>query len=174
MDRLMQPSVYSVAATRVRKYVQSKMDIGASNQLSNVHHFGVVQACVAESRRQIVKDLKSQASTLTDNESRMKAEVDTFASWARQFGCGNCAEQSAMAFVQLRDVDKVGPLDWMQIDGFAHAFVVLGRIAVTNPENSATWNGEAFVCDPWDDYAGSAAACSRLRGRKIGLLYRIA
>lgn len=175
MDTILDQGVYISAARAAMQYVASKMDIGASNQLTNMHHFGVVQACVAESRQHIVDDLKGQAAELNrTGGSRGKAMVETWADWTRHYGCGNCGEQSALAFVHLRDVLRVLPLDWMQIDSFSHAFVVLGRIGVTNPEVSSTWNNEAVVCDPWEGYAGAASAFSRLKGRKIGLLYRLA
>jgi hypothetical protein len=174
METISSQGVYLGAARMALNYVQSKMDIGASNKLSNMHHFGVVQACVAESRSRIFEDLKGQAPALNaTGGDKDKARVDTFATWAAHYGCGNCGEQSAMAFVQLRDVSHVRPLDWMQIDSFSHAFVVIGRLSVTRASDVATWNSEAVVCDPWEGYSGPASTFAKLRGRLIGPLYRL-
>ena len=89
-------------------------------------------------------------------------------------GCGNCAEQSALAFVQLRDAWRVSPLDWMQVGNWKHGFVVIGRIAeTTDSARIETWNTEATVCDPWKGFAGPAKDATYLRGERIGVIYRI-
>jgi hypothetical protein len=168
--------VYLNAAIQALRYVQSKMDIGASNKLpESLIGWPARMMCVAESRDQMVKDLKMQEAELKRTQGDpMKAMVDTWASWARFYGCGNCGEQSALAFVQLRDVWKTFPLDWMQYESFRHAFVVLGRIGVTDTSNVETWNTEAVVCDPWQGEATVAADARWLIGKNIRLLYRLA
>lgn len=156
------------------RYVRGKMDIGTSNKfLPNLWGFPARTLCVAESRDHMVKDLKSQQKDLArDGGDPLKAMVDTWAYWAGGYGCGNCGEHSAMAFVYLRDRLRVFPLDWMQINRWEHGFVVIGRAGVTNPADSSTWNGEAVVCDPYKNECWAASACTWIRKREIGLIYR--
>lgn len=161
------------AATQAVKYVMSTMDIGASNKLSNVHHFGTVQACVSESRDKMVDDLKGQGAELRRTGGNIaKAMVDTWAIWARHYGCGNCGEQSALAFVYLRDTLGAKPLDWMHSDSLAHGFVVIGRIGVTSVARPSTWNSQAVICDPWEEKVSAVPAASWLAGKPFELIYR--
>jgi hypothetical protein len=163
------------AAIQTERYVRKKMDIGSSNRFTdNLSGLTLPVWCVSETRDQIVRDLKTQEKEIKrQGIDPRKAIVETWASHARDMGCGNCGEQSALAFVQLRDVWKVSPLDWMQVGGWAHGFVVIGRISATNAAKIETWNAEAVVCDPWKNYARPAADAKYLVGEKIALIYRI-
>ena len=164
-----------VAAGEAVRYVLRKMVVGTSNKfLPNLGpNVALRVMCVAESREHIREDLASQSTTVgTDADAAARAMVDTWANWAGHYGCGNCGEQSAMAFVYLRDMRQIFPIDWMQINNLEHGFVVIGRAGVTNPADAATWNSEAVVCDPYKDEARLAADCRWLKARKIGLLYR--
>jgi ArsR family metal-binding transcriptional regulator len=113
MDHILEQRIYLSAASRARKFVDSKMDIGSSNQLSNAYKFGTVQMCVAESRGQAMKELKSRSTAFLKaggdpyGDDGLKIRVDTVADWAKHYGCGNCGEQSALAFVYLRDVEHL-------------------------------------------------------------------
>ena len=174
METILPQDRYLSVAAQTVKYVKSKMDIGTSNKfLPNLGGpAGVL--CVAESRQMMVKDLKEQApSVKRTGQDPMKATLESWAYWATEYGCGNCGEQSAIAFIQLRDIWKTFPLDWMHWDGLAHAFVILGRIGITNPADVATWNDESVVCDPYYGEAMPASSYSRLRGKRIELLYRL-
>jgi len=164
---------YLAAAAHTTAYVDSKMDIGTSNKFFN-NFWGLPARlqCVSETRKSIVSDLKNQKDRAAPGVDPRKLMVETWAYHAVSNGCGNCGEQSAIAFVHLRDKYKMLPIDWMQIDSFAHGFVVLGRIGVTNPADASTWNDEAVICDPYYGEACAARASSRLRGKTIGLLYR--
>lgn len=174
LDVISPQYIYLNAAIQTVKYVDTKMDIGSSNKFGNSYYgFPARYLCVAESRSKIVDDLKKQGPDIKrTGADPLKAMVDTWASWSRFYGCGNCGEQSALAFVQLRDVWKVFPLDWMQYGNFTHGFVVLGRIGATNPAKIETWNPEAVICDPWRGEALPASAVTRHRGQPIDLIYR--
>jgi hypothetical protein len=164
------------AAIQTKLYVQKKMDIGASNKFGdNLGGLTLPVWCVSQTRDDIARDLKSQAAEIKRTGSDpLKAIVDTWARHARDMGCGNCGEQSALAFVQLRDVWHVSPLDWMQVGGWKHGFVVVGRIAeATNASNVGTWNPEAVVCDPWRGFARAAADAKYLVGEPIQVIYRL-
>jgi hypothetical protein len=67
---------------------------------------------------------------------------------AKRFGCGNCGEQSAVAFMYLMQY-RVSPLDYMAFTNLDHAFVVLGRPKATDDSAVSTWGDLAVVCDPW-------------------------
>lgn len=162
------------AAGDAVKYVRGKMDIGTSNKfLPNFWGTPARVLCVAESRDHIVKDLASQQPDIErEGKDPMRATVDTWAYWSRHYGCGNCGEHSAMAFVYLRERQQIFPLDWMQINQLEHGFVVIGRAGVTNPADSSTWNGEAVICDPYKNEWMAASDCPWIRRREIGLIYR--
>ena len=162
-------------AMQAKTYVDGKIDIGAANQLPNSYWgWPARKLCVAESREQIAKDLAGKAEDMKrPGADKMKAMVDTWAYWARHYGCGNCGEQSALAFVQLRDMWKARPLDWMQVGDWKHGFVVIGRASGTIAASIRTWNPEAVICDPWRGEACPADQASWLIGETIGLIYRI-
>ncbi len=163
------------AAIQVDLYVRKTIDIGASNKFGdNLSGLLLPVACVSTVREEIIKDLKSQAKdVMRFGLDPLKVTVETWAAHAKALGCGNCGEQSALAFVQLRDVWKVSPLDWMQVGGWSHGFVVIGRIGATNASKIETWNPEAVVCDPWKRYARPATDAKYLVGELIEVVYRI-
>jgi len=65
---------------------------------------------------------------------------------AKSKGCGNCGENSSLAFIFLYDMG-VRPLDRMAIDA-DHAFVVIGRTGADDGDWK-NWGDAAVVCDPW-------------------------
>ena len=91
------------AAIQTKQFVRNKMDIGASNKFEdNLSGLTLPVWCVAKTREEILKDLKGQASYVKSaGLDPMKVTVETFAKHARDMGCGNCGEQSALAFVHL-------------------------------------------------------------------------
>ena len=167
---------YLGAAIHAKDFVEKKMDIGSSNKFPNSYYgFPSRYGCVQESRGEIGKDLAKQAPDIRrDGINPLRAMVNTWAYWAQHYGCGNCGEQSALAFVHLRDIYKLFPLDWMQVGNFRHGFVVLGRIGVTEPSKTSTWNDEAVICDPWRGEALAAADATYLKSESPGLIYRMA
>jgi peptidoglycan hydrolase-like protein with peptidoglycan-binding domain len=73
--------------------------------------------------------------------------VRLVAEGAKKNKCGNCGENSALAFMWLYD-QGVRPIDWMNLAEADHAFVVIGR----KPGKATDWKGwgpDAVVCDPW-------------------------
>lgn len=175
------PQIVTSAATNLNAAIQTelavrkKMDIGSSNKFAdNLVSLTLPVWCVAKTRDEIQKDLKGQSGAIKrEGLDPRKAIVETWARHARDMGCGNCGEQSAMAFVQLRDVWRVSPLEWMQVGNWTHGFVVIGRLSVTDPARIGTWNPEAVVCDPWKNYARPARDARYLVGSPIEVIYRI-
>lgn len=70
---------------------------------------------------------------------------------AVEVGCGNCAEQAAVAYIFLQN-RGVQPLDYMLLSDNTgtgiHVFVVIG---FKPDEGTSGWGKEAVICDPWDD-----------------------
>jgi hypothetical protein len=164
-------STYLRAVNQALAYVVKKMDIGASNKLGPG----------------MIAKLLCAGGTFTNGELRARVDedlarvgkytqkdvIESTASWAKHYGCGNCGEQSALAFVYLRD-QGFRPLDWMQVDNFKHAFVVLGRRADSDPADYTTWGRSAYYCDPW--YGSSGEACvlhARYSKKKMVSMYRL-
>jgi hypothetical protein len=164
-------SRYLRAVNDALQYVQGKMDIGASNKVGT----GMIARALCaggtfnkgELREHVDQDIaKIKHPTWKD-------VLESSADWAKHYGCGNCGEQSALAFVYLRDMG-IRPLDWMQVDNFRHAFVVVGRLSGSDPEDYTTWGPSAYYCDPWKGDAGEAVVLkTRYAGKKMVSLYRL-
>lgn len=84
-------------------------------------------------------------------ERNMCDFIRSWASRALRAGCGNCAEQAAIAFMYLVRSGIV-PVDYMgfvqQVD---HAFVVIGRAHNSSIGNVSTWGQCAVICDPYEN-----------------------
>lgn len=134
------------AAKMAVTYVQSKMDIGASNKIG----IGMIAKAMCaggtfnkgELRSKVDQDLAQISSPSWRDVLYLSAD------WAKLYGCGNCGEQSALAFVYLKQ-QGILPLDWMQIGNFKHAFVIIGRNGDSDPSDFNTWSKSSVVCDPW-------------------------
>jgi hypothetical protein len=81
--------------------------------------------------------------------------VDKIAAKAKSYGCGNCFEKSAVAFVYLRD-KGIKPLDWVTLLNGDHAFVLIGRSdtdhgsgTIIDVKDLDRWAKNVAVCDPW-------------------------
>lgn len=148
------------AAAIANEYVKTKMTIGASNKLRL--DFPRAWACSGslvnkgEMREYVDKQIEETFAVETASSNldyRIKAQkiyLEKSAEAAELYGCGNCGEQSAIAFVYLRQ-QKTFPLDWMEVDDFKHAFVIIGRARGSDIKNFNTWGGDAVICDPWRD-----------------------
>ncbi|CDG16717.1 hypothetical protein [Xenorhabdus doucetiae] len=73
--------------------------------------------------------------------------------YAVEAGVGNCNEKSQIAFTYLllrgaRPLERFVIINEMGISD--HAFIVIGRNQ-GEPHQSASWNHEAVICDPWDN-----------------------
>jgi len=88
---------------------------------------------------------------------------------AEQFSCGNCGEQSAIAFMFLYEAG-FHPLDRMRRTFADHAFVVIGRVKGSNPEDYRTWGESAVVVDPWDkSFYRASDIPSKMYGNPLGI-----
>lgn len=141
-------SEYLAEARKAVRYVQAAMTSGADNKVGDRvrtffdekdSHARVVELR-AENRR-IMSDIGFQ--TAADR-------VDLRAYAAREYGAGNCGEQSALAYTYLRD-RGIRPIDWCHFTDWNkdHAFVILDAKAPIRPDNFAQWSDGAVLCDPW-------------------------
>ena len=146
-------------------YVQAKMTIGAGNKLSDLAaSLGGSLVCVADEREVARKEDWDSLPT----EERLRK----VAALAEEKGCGNCGEQTAIAFVYLLD-RNVLPLDWMGLqDPGNHNFVVVGRSPYSDSESPASWGPEAIVCDPWKGEAYAPKKLIPMWGAKPFKRYR--
>lgn len=120
------------------QYVSKAMTVGAENKLSDeLSSGGGALLCVAAMRK--------EENNIAGTDKHI---IYWIAEMAKSTGCGNCGEQSAIAFEYL-DENGIRPLDWMSRKNGDHAFVVIGRSKDSDPEKYATWGNVAVVCDPW-------------------------
>ena len=172
---------YLSAAVIANEYVKSKMTIGASNKLR--WDFPRAWACsgslinTGAMRKQVDRDLAAafqnepDAYELYANIRTQQIIMEKSAAAAVQFGCGNCGEQSAIAFVYLRQ-QKTFPLDWMEVNDYEHAFVIIGRRRGSDPADYRTWGDEAVVCDPWRNVVATVRSeATYFSSRKPNWLY---
>lgn len=126
-------------AKQAIKYVDLKMTIGADNKPWNnfITLFSAESAhdCVARNREQ-----KYQGPRLS--------KLRQAARQAEKSGCGNCGEQTAIAFFYLYD-RKIGPLEYINRTQADHSFVVIGRLADSPLDKPLEWGDDCVICDPW-------------------------
>ena len=150
-------------AAKAVTYTQGKMKLGAVNKGGDFRRAPLqLLACTSRTRDGIDGEVMGMAKT-GKIRNYWGDQIDVSARWAGSSGCGNCNEQSTIAFVYLRDVLKVRPLDWMAYNGASligsHAFVIVGRTeGLPTADNSPVsasdlngWNATTVMCDA---YAG--------------------
>ena len=138
---------YLFQAKRAVLYVQSKMTVGASNKLGDeLQSFGGSFVCVL-AERSVDKE---------NSGSSLEVTVARWAAMSESTGCGNCGEQSAIAFMYLRG-RCVRPLEYMHFTNHDHAFVVLNRAKGSDETKPGTWGAGSVVCDPWKSSAYMAS-----------------
>jgi hypothetical protein len=133
--------MYSLDAQQAVKYVKDKLTIGANNQFSDIwNSHGKSLTCVAgEKAAELVM------SRILNNMQILE-KIRTIARMAENRKCGNCGEQTCVAFIYLYD-RNVRPLDFMQFDNGDHGYVVLGR--KEHAVKVANWGSDAYIADPW-------------------------
>jgi hypothetical protein len=142
------------AALLAVEYVKGLMTLGAENKFTDlVASFGQSFLCVMAIRSVDIAVPRDKA----DGSLQMPAILRGDAAKSADLGCGNCGEQTAVAFMYLKD-SGVRPLDYtVSQDPGDHAFVVIGRAQGSDASNYKTWGGDAVVCDPWGDDAFPAS-----------------
>jgi hypothetical protein len=63
-------------------------------------------------------------------------------------GGGDCFYQTSCAFVYLLQ-KSVTNIEYYEMDGGSHHFIVIGRAPGSDPNKPDTWGDEAVICDPW-------------------------
>ena len=135
MSRTATNLFYAEAAVN---YVKSKIHLGAGNKWEDVKKsWGDSAVC----------QIGVRAGGYWDRLGNSKEKaMRLIAERGERAACGNCAEQSALAFVYL---EKIGlkPLEWMSFENGDHGFVVIDR--EPGKQNVAAWGPQAVVSDPW-------------------------
>lgn len=173
-----QTTLYLAQAMTTVKYVQGKMEFGASNKFPNL----AAMQCVGwggmdgKMRQDVNKDLASAGikpgSVATPDAWKKRIEVEAYN--AKSWGCGNCGEQASTAFIHLRE-HGIHPLDYYEAEGAftRHAFVIIGRDGSTDKTDYKKWNSDAVMCDPWRGVADFVTAqSSYFSGKTLTLHYR--
>ena len=119
-------------------YVKSKIYQGAGNRWDDVK---------ASGGDSLICQIGVRAGAYWDRIGNTKEKaMRLVAERAARAGCGNCAEQSALAFVYLEGIG-LKPLEWMAFENGNHGYVVIdrepGKVAV------ADWGPDAVISDPW-------------------------
>jgi hypothetical protein len=151
----MQPVGYYLQQSQAAvAYVKTRMTLGANNNADIFTSFFESRSCVPETR----------GSYQTEFWKALPApeRIKVAAIWAEHSGCGNCGEQSAIAYEWLRRCGVL-PLEYMVFQAPKdHAFVVVGRDPGSVAAQPATWGPNAVVCDPWKNKAYLASALSQV------------
>jgi len=132
------------AAKQAIAYVASKMGTGASNQMDRYRVWVGDEKSIFTIKNQCVGAVRS-AITASD----WPGILAQGATAAERLGCGNCGEQSAIAFKFLERMG-IRPIEWCfrNLDG--HQFVMIGRKSNATVDDISTWGPDAVICDPWD------------------------
>lgn len=149
MNPLKQNLVHARAAI---EHVREHIEYGAANRWDDlVASGGRSIMCVLSTRVAFYAagdDLKSPIWL----NGRVPDDLFKRAVLATVGGCGNCGEQSAVAFVFLFD-RRVSPIHYMLKGDGSHAFIAIGVDSRANEMNPSTWGKGAVVCDPWNNVA---------------------
>ena len=137
-------------AEKALKYTGETLTMGAINRWEDIKRSKGAVLFAAPFMR-----VRTVAATIdaVRNKGTMKQLLLDMASIAEKAGCGNCAEQSAVAFSYLYHRRGHGGcpsiIEAMRFANGDHAFVVVGRAADSDAAVPATWGPDAVVCDAW-------------------------
>ncbi|MBX3413942.1 MAG: hypothetical protein KF708_14725 [Pirellulales bacterium] len=140
------------AAKQAIAYVASKMDIGASNQIDMYRVWALDEKSLFTMKNQCVGQVRSQVTA-----SDWPGILSQATTAAERLGCGNCGEQSAIAFKFLERMG-IRPIEFCQRSLDGHQFVMIGRSPKATVDNISTWGTDAVICDPWDRMQAYPAA----------------
>jgi hypothetical protein len=133
------------AAEKAISYVKAMLPLGASNVAEDVLlSGGGSSACMLRLRGSYPDDI-----TFGQQTDDWIARVADAAEYA---GCGNCAEQCAVAIeFLLLPTTRIDSLDFMGFDPtfFDHQFLVIGRESDSIVTNISSWGLQTAICDPW-------------------------
>src|SRR3984893_19367802 len=133
------------AAENAVSYVKTILPLGASNAAEDVLvSGGGSSACMLSLRASYSDEVKYGPQT--------DQWIEQVAGAAEYAGCGNCAEQCAVAIeVLLLPTTRIDALDFMGFDPsfFDHQFLVIGREKNSTVNKISTWGLNAVICDPW-------------------------
>ena len=122
------------------------LDVDQARALSE-RAFDAADKCVYHDLRKEPdwQRINNQAGGVTSLE-----DIKALAKLTERYGCGNCGELTAVAFMFLYN-KGVRPLDYMALsDPADHAFVVIGRGGSRADDSvGGNWGDAAVVCDPW-------------------------
>ncbi len=159
------------------RFVKGKMRFGAKNKVKDMWASkGESISCVDNLRDDLDKYQDHLSKAYASNQTAvLERQAEYAASAAAHYGCGNCNEQAALAFIYLRD-KGIFPIDWVDKENFlpgfgGHSFVVIGR--ESGKIKPADWGESAVICDPHGEetaYPASQIEQYMPRAKLIGKL----
>jgi hypothetical protein len=132
------------AAEKAVNYVRTMLPLGAGDAPEDVYFTkGDSSTCMLSLRKSYPDEI-----TFGDQTDHWIRRV---ADGAIQAGCGNCAEQCAVAIEFLLARTRIDSLDFMAFDPniYDHMFLVIGRKKDSTVTKISTWGIHAVICDPW-------------------------
>ncbi len=155
-----------IAASVAVGYVKEKMLYGSQLKFEDVWNSAGLSVFCVNSLRELAE---SDKIVWFNDPNQKFSELAKTRTVAEQFSCGNCGEQSAIAFMFLYEAG-FHPLDRMRRTFADHAFVVIGRVKGSNPEDYRTWGESAVVVDPWDkSFYRASDIPSKMYGNPLGI-----
>jgi hypothetical protein len=140
---------YMLAAIETCSYVKQTMTTGAANNPVKALARGLLDQLSAWLTVQTMRsdaDMTILRRNIKEWDTNRTMEV--WAEKARQYGAGNCGEQSALAFSYLKR-KSVATIDWAHFASRDHAFVLINRPAsLLGSELEANLH-QVILCDPY-------------------------
>ncbi|WP_425617412.1 hypothetical protein NA78x_001088 [Anatilimnocola sp. NA78] len=135
-------ATFEIFAKQLNNY-QPQTEYDALYKLAEAHKTPLDQ-CVYDGVRPVQHLVTGIAADLG-----FDSEMDRYriiAALAMMAGCGNCQEESIVAFLYLHDMKVRAHRISAKPD---HAFVVVGMAPNADFEDYRTWGTDAVICDPW-------------------------
>ena len=130
------------AAREAVQYVKGKVKLGAANNPFKLQSGPVGQLKAMDAILKVWKGEDADMEAKFINPADGLRVAQTFAANAELYGAGNCGEQSAMAYIHLRN-RGVFPIDWVRFNDKDHGFVIVGRT------KHGSYKGDEITRQPW-------------------------
>lgn len=141
-------------ADAAKKHARDKIKKGytqiENNDLSETYYLSLRQA-VTDIRSDVTEKVKTRATNISLEDTGLQffqQSVET----SEKYSLGNCRELAILALdYVLNNTQPEFNAEVYQILGGDHAFLVINRKPISNPQDPATWGDNAVICDPWSN-----------------------
>lgn len=98
-------------------------------------------------------DMRNEAERALKQEFQLHPNLDpileVISRIAKKHKIGNCAEQSSVAYLYLKNDKNLRKVERLALINGDHCFIVIGRDPLGDVRDPSTWGKSAVVCDPW-------------------------